>query len=121
MNEVQSVIGLFVIGKGEKIIFKKFSNEFKEDKADLELKVSQTMEECVFEKEMAFETQVLSLESHILTYKILKDFTIVIVSDRYSENQLFISNSLDALFDAMVEVTFIILWFLGNTGDKYLT
>ena len=95
MNEIQSIHGLFVIEKGEKVIYKKFGRDFKGDKDATEDKIATLLEEFTYSKEQS--TEVMAFDGFALIFKVFKDFSIAILSDQDSENQVFVSEALTAL------------------------
>ena len=95
MNEIQSIQAFFIIEKGEKVIYKKFGRDFKGDKEIMEDKISSLLEEYTFSKDK--RTEVIAIEGYALIFKVFKDFTISILSDQDSENQVFVSEALEAL------------------------
>ena len=95
MNELQSVFGLFVIEKGEKIIYKKYSKEFRANKIQFENRLTTFFEGESYSKEN--KTEILVIDSFAVIYLVMKDFALALISDQDSENQVFIADALDAL------------------------
>ena len=95
MNELQSVFGLFVVEKGEKIIYKKYSKEFRSNKVQFENRLLAFLEGESYSKEN--KTEILVIDSFAVIYLVMKDFALALVSDQDSENQVFVADALDAL------------------------
>ena len=109
MNEIQSVQAIYIIEKGEKMIYKKYSKDFKEDKESIEDKVSSLLENYTYTKKQ--KTEVIAIGGYALIFKIFKDFSISILSEQDSENQVFISEALVALERCIGNVSFYKLLF----------
>ena len=95
MNEIQSVQAFFIIEKGEKLIYRKFSRDFKGDKDAIEETVAATMEENQYTKDKKVE--IITVKGFALVFKVFKDFTISFLTEQDSENQVFISEAIEAL------------------------
>ena len=104
MNEIQSIQALFVIQKGEKILYKNYLQSFRGNKETLESKLSALLEDYTFSKESSIDVCVV--DQFAIIFKVFKDFSIAFVSDQSSENQLFISNALEALELCIYNVNF---------------
>ena len=95
MNEIQTIHGLFIIEKGEKVIYKKFGRDFKGDKEIMEDKIASLLETYSYSKDQNVEVMVF--DGLALIFKVFKDFTISVLSEQDSENQVFVSEALVAL------------------------
>ena len=109
MNEIQSVQAIYIIEKGENMIYKKYSKDFKDDKETIEDKVSTLLENYTYTKKQ--KTEVIAIGGFALIFKVFKDFSISILSEQDSENQVFISEALTALERCLGNVNILYIMY----------